>query len=134
MSTFINDITQADHAGQATPATVESFALGECPFDATVTEAEIVPSGPITGDNTNNRTFTLQNRGQAGAGTTVIATLQTNVAGGSWVANDSILMVLSGTATNLQVALGDVLAVNETVAGAGVAHPAFQVTVRGTRR
>jgi len=134
MSTYINDLAQADHGAQATPATTESFAVGECAFDATVTEAEIIPSGALTASDATNRTFTLRNKGATGAGTTVIATLTTNLAGGSWVANDAILMALSGTPGNLNVAAGDVLAVDETVASTGVAHPAMQVTVRGTRR
>ena len=134
MSSFINTLVQADHPAQVTPATTESFALGEVAFDATVTEVEIIPSGALTASDTANRVFTLQNRSTTGAGTTTIATLTTNLAGGSWVAHDALMMTLSPTPGNLNVAAGDVLSVIETVTGAGVAHPAMQCTVRGTRR
>jgi hypothetical protein len=43
-------------------------------------------------------------------------------------------MTLTTTATDLNVAAGDVLAVVETVAGTGAAHPNMQFTVRGARR
>jgi hypothetical protein len=63
-----------------------------------------------------------------------MASLTTNVAGGSWAAHDEILMTLDPTAANRNFSAGDVLAIVETVNGTGVAHPIMQVTARGTRR
>ena len=134
MSVHVQVIAAADHPAQGTAATTESFEVGEAQQDFTVTEVSILPNAALTADATNNRTFTLQNRGSGGSGTTVIATLVTDVAGGNWVAHDEKLMTLSGTAANLNVAQNDVLAVIETVGGTGVAHPALQCVVRGTRR
>jgi hypothetical protein len=134
MSVFVNVIAQADHPAQATAGTTENFDMGEAQFDGTVTEVSIIPNAALTADNTNNRVFTLQNRGSAGSGTTAMASLTTNVAGGSWVAHDEILMTLDPTAANRNFSASDVLAIVETVNGTGVAHPAMEVTVRGTRR
>jgi hypothetical protein len=49
--------------------------VGEAPFAGTVTNVTYTPEAAITGANTETRTFTLVNKGAAGAGTTVVATL-----------------------------------------------------------
>jgi hypothetical protein len=131
---FRTVLAEADHAAQATAATTESFVIGEAQINATATEVSIVPNAALTADATNNRTFTVTNTGQAGAGVVAVATLITNVAGGNWVAFDEKLMTMSGTAANLVINAGDVLSCVETVGGTGVAHPAFQIVVRGTQR
>lgn len=41
----------------------------------TINSVEFIPNWNLTGTNTNYRTLTLYNRGTAGAGTTVVATL-----------------------------------------------------------
>lgn len=134
MSVNILVVAQTDHDAQATAGTDETFGIGEAQFDATVSEISIIPDGALTGDNTNNRVFTVRNAGQNGLGTTVIGTLTTNVAAGNWVAFDELFIPLSGTPANLLVAAGDVLQCVETHGGTGVAHPRMQVTVRGTHR
>lgn len=133
-SPFVNIVAQVDHAAQATAATTETFSLGEAQFDGTLTEVSIVPDAAVTADNTNNRTFTVTNKGLTGVGTAVMATLVTNVAGGNWVAYDEKLMTISAVAADILFVSGDVLSIVETVGGTGVAHPKIQVTARGTRR
>src|SRR4051812_27873407 len=49
--------------------------VGEAPFAGTVTSVSYTPEAAITGANTEPPTFTLVNKGQSGAGTTVVATL-----------------------------------------------------------
>jgi hypothetical protein len=134
MSVHALVIAVTDHDAQATAGTTETFGVGEAQFDGTLTEVSIVPDGAVTADATNNRTFTLQNKGQSGVGTTVMATLVTNVGGGSWVALDEKLMTLTATAVDLNFVSGDVFAVVETVGGTGVAHPRLQLTMRGIHR
>lgn len=96
--------------------------LAEAPFAGTVTEATYAPDSAITGAATNNRTISIVNKGQDGTGTTVVATLQfvnaTNIA-----ASDEGSLTLSGTAANLVVAAGDVLAFVSTHVGTGIADP-----------
>jgi hypothetical protein len=115
-----------------TTGTAGDQTLGEAPYAGTVSDVSFTPEAAITGDNTNKRTFTLVNKGQAGAGSTVIATLDF-VTGVNGVAFDEKQFTLSGTAANLVVASGDILAVVEAVAGTGLANPGGLVQVEITR-
>jgi len=107
-------------------------AVTEAPFDATVTKCALVPEAAVTGDNTNTRTFTLVNKGQAGAGTTVVATLALTT-GVNLVAFDEKLFTLSAVAGATSVVAGDVLQLNEVVAASGLAHSGGRVVVEFTR-
>lgn len=82
----------------------------------------------ITGANTNTRSVSLVNKGQAGAGTTVIATLQFN-SGVNTTASDEKTITLSSTAADLVVAAGDVLQWQSTAVGTGIADPGGLVSV-----
>ena len=132
MSVFTPVLAEADLVA-AIAAAVPETTLGEVQMAATVTEVSIVSEAALTAADATARTLTLFNRGQAGVGTTVVATLVTNLAGGSWVANDEKLFTLSATPANLVVAQGDVLEVVETVASTGTARGTAKVVVRGTR-
>lgn len=107
-------------------------AVSEAPFDATVSYVSLIPEAAVTGDNTNTRTFTLVNKGQAGAGTTVVATLALPT-GVNLVAFDEKMFTLSVVAGATAVVSGDVLLVNEVVAGTGLAHSGGRVVVEFTR-
>jgi hypothetical protein len=107
-------------------------AVTEAPFDATVSKCALVPEAAVTGDNTNTRTFTLVNKGQAGAGTTVVATLALTT-GVNLVAFDEKLFTLSAVAGATSVVAGDVLQLNEVVAASGLAHSGGRVVVEFTR-
>jgi hypothetical protein len=106
--------------------------FGEAPFDGTVTRVAYMPSGTITGANTNSRTYTVTNQGQAGAGTTNVATLAM-VAGVNATGDDAKTIPLSGTAANLTVAAGDVLTFESTHVGTGIAEPGGTAIVEITR-
>jgi hypothetical protein len=106
--------------------------LGKAPFAGTVTAVTLVPEAAITGDNTNTRTLTLVNKGQTGAGSTVVATLAFTT-GVNGVAFDERAFTLSAVANATTVAEGDVLAVVEAVAGTGLAQPGGLVQVEITR-
>lgn len=106
--------------------------LGEAPFAATLTSASITPEAAITGDNTNTRTLTIVNKGAAGVGTTVMATLAFTT-GNNGVAFDEKQFVLSVVANATSVAEGDIIAVVEAVAGSGLANPGGLVQIELTR-
>src|SRR5678810_813840 len=74
MSVFVREVAKAD-LPVTTAAGVPETVLGEAQFDGTVTEVTIVAEAAMTGATATARTLTVYNRGQAGAGTTVIATL-----------------------------------------------------------
>jgi hypothetical protein len=134
MSVFVQKLAEADIPATAAASSVPETVLGEVPFDATVTEATIVSEAALTAADATARTLTIYNRGQAGAGTTVVATLVTNLAGGNWVANDEKSFTLTATTADRNVTAGDILECVETVAGAGTARANVKITVRGTRR
>lgn len=109
--------------------------LGQVPEDSNVAAIAYTPEANITGAaSPASRTLTLYNRGQSGAGTTVVGTLAF-IGGVNGVANDEIDFTLSGTATDLQCVEGDVLqVVSAPVGGTGLADPGGEVTVTLTRR
>lgn len=102
-------------------------AAASIPYDARVTRVDIVPRAAITANATNFSTFSLQNKGPQGSGSTVIATR-------TWAATNSVAgtkesMTLSGTPANLECKAGDLLQVVHGTGGTGLAMPAVNVLV-----
>lgn len=112
----------------AAAATVAASEAVEAPFDGTVTAVTYTPTATITGVATNNRTIQVVNRGQSGAGSTVVATL-TFGAGTNAAAFDETAVPLSGTPANLTVAAGDILEFRSSANGTGLADPGGRVAV-----
>lgn len=100
----------------------ETSTVCKAPFAGTVTAVSYVPDTAITGADTNTRKVALVNKGQSGAGSTQVASLQFN-SGTNGVAFDESALALSGTPANLVVAEGDVLALASTAVGTGLADP-----------
>lgn len=125
-------------SAQATiPATAAAVdydqTVAEAPFAGTVTAVTYTPEAAITGANTETRTFTLVNKGQAGAGTTVVATLAMT-SGVNGVAFDEKALTLSVVALATVVVAGDILAFVSTHSGStGLADPGGRVQVEFTR-
>jgi hypothetical protein len=130
MSAFATQIARADMPA-AIAAAVPETPLGEVNAPYTVTEVSIVSEAALTGATATARTLTIYNRGQAGAGTTVVATLAL-ITGVDLVANDKKLFTLSAVAGALTLAAGDALECVETVASTGTARGNCQLTVLGT--
>jgi len=107
--------------------------IGIAPFAGTVTGVRYIPTSVLTGADTNSRTANVYNRGQAGAGTTVVAS-KAFTAGVNAPANDGTDITLSGTGANLVVAAGDALDWESLhVGGTGLADPGGLVEVDITR-
>lgn len=96
--------------------------------EGVVSAVTFTPTAAITGAATNHRSITLVNKGQAGSGTTVIATLAFDN-GVNATANNETTVTLSGTAANLVVAAGDVLQWQSAAVGTGIADPGGLVNV-----
>jgi hypothetical protein len=96
--------------------------LGKAPFAGTVTAVTLVPEAAITGDNTNTRTLTLVNKGQTGAGSTVVATLAFTT-GVNGVAFDERAFTLSAVANATTVAEGGCDQRRGVVLGAHKTYP-----------
>lgn len=112
----------------ATVGNSDSDEIVVAEYNGTVTQVTYTPDGTITGAATNNRTVQLVNKGQSGAGSTVVASL--NFASGTnATAADEKTIPLSGTPANLIVAAGDVLEWQSNAVGTGIADPGGLVKV-----
>lgn len=115
-----------------TIAATTSTPILEAPFAGAVSGVQFTPAAAITGANTNTRKVELINKGLAGAGTTVMATLQFDAAVNG-VAFDEKDITLSVVANALNVVAGDILAWVSTAVGTGLADPGGRVQVAFTR-
>jgi hypothetical protein len=99
----------------------------------TVSAVNYVPSTVLTGANTESRTLVLVNKGQAGAGTTVVAT-KAFTSGVNAPADDVTAITLSVVAGATTVADGDVLVWQSNHVGStGLADPGGLALVEVTR-
>jgi hypothetical protein len=117
------------------PAAVGAESSGNvrAPFDGTVTGVTYVAAATMTGAATNNRTLSVVNRGQAGVGTTVVASLafvdNTVIA----TAYDEKALTLSVVAGATAVVAGDVLEFRSLHIGIGIAEPGGTAYIEITR-
>lgn len=105
-----------------------THTLGEVRRDGTVTSATLIPDTAITGAATHHRRVRVINKGADGTGTTIVAEL-IFINGVNAGVTDEKALTLSGTAANLEVAAGEVLAYESTHIGNGIADPGGVVQV-----
>lgn len=107
--------------------------LGKAPFAGVVTAITFIAAGLLTGADTNSRTVSVVNKGQNGAGATVIGS-KAFIATKNAPAFDETEITLSVTAANRNVAEGDVLAYTSTRVGTGLADPGgfVEITIKRT--
>lgn len=111
----------------------DTTTIGLAPFTGVVTAVTYVADTTLTGANTESRTLSLLNKGQAGSGTTAIAT-KAFTSGVNATAFDETAITLSVTAADLNVTEGDVLAFKSLHVGStGLADPGGTVFVTITR-
>jgi len=109
-----------------------STVAAVAPFDGTITAVTYTTPTAITGANTNSRTVALTNKGQAGSGTAVPATLAL-VSGVNTTASVPKTITLSSTASDLVVAAGDVLVWSSTHVGTGIADTGGLLSITFSR-
>lgn len=104
------------------------------PFAGVVSAVRYSAIAAVTGAaSPASRTVSLINKGQAGVGTTVVASLAL-LGGVNLVAYDEKDITLSATAADLVVAEGDILAWSTApVGGTGLVDPGGLVSVEFTR-
>ena len=104
----------------AATATAES-PFYRAPEAKTLSALYIVPGANVTANDTDYATITIKKRPATDYTTpATVATLVTNVAGGSWVAFTPKSL---GTLTNATLAAGDILTATIAKAGSGVTIP-----------
>ena len=109
-----------------------STVVGVAPYAGTVTAVTYVPITTITGADTNTRTVALTNKGQAGAGSTAVASLAL-ASGVNSTGADEKTITLNATAANLVLVAGDVLVWSSTHAASGLADTGGMVRVTVSR-
>lgn len=130
----ITERFQATIPASADAATGQDQTVAEAHVAGTVTSVTFTPEAAVTAHASNYRTYKLVNKGQAGAGTTAIATFATDtVTTDDLAAFDEKTIPLSSTAADLVVAAGDILVWVETTAASGVASPGGRVEVEIAR-
>ena len=111
----------------------EAYGLEVAPYAGTLAAASIVPLTVLTGANTESRTIQVFNRGQTGAGTTLMAS-KAFVSGTNAPVEDETTITLSATAADLIVAEGDVIEVKSLHVGVtGLAGPQFLARLQFSR-
>lgn len=118
--------------GEGTAGTDRSEVLARASIEGAVTRVTYTPRAGVVGADGNTRRVALINRGQAGAGATVIAELQFNN-GVNATAFDEKTVPLSATPANRNVAEGDVLEWLSDAVGTGLADPGGLVRIEITR-
>lgn len=128
MTAPLQKVIEADVPAVGTAGNDDDTIIGQAPFACTVTAVEYVPETAVTGAATNNRTVSLINKGQAGSGTTVVASL--NFASGvNAAAADEKAITLSVTPADLVLAAGDTLLWRSLHILTGIADPGGLVRV-----
>jgi len=128
-----SDKLQYNQPAISTVGNSDTSMLGEAPYDSTVVGVSYTPDANITGANTNTRLVRVVNRKADGSGTVVVASLQFN-SGVNAPAGDEKALTLSGTASDLLLNQGDILAFESNAVGTGIADPGGLVQVDISRR
>lgn len=115
-------VIEQDVPAVSTAGNDDDTVFAQAPFAGTVTAVQYVPEAAITGAATNNRTLSLINKGQAGSGTTVVASLNFGNGTNAAAFNERDI-TLSVTAADLVVAEGDTLMWRSLHIGTGIADP-----------
>lgn len=89
-----------------------------------LTALDIMPTGSVTASDTLYATITIKTRDGAGGGASTVATVVTNVAGGSWTAFTKKTM---GAITNGTFAANSVLTITIAKASTGTQLPSFVI-------
>jgi hypothetical protein len=110
----------------AASTTLTQQQIFRIPSGATVNKVTVTPFGAATANNTTYATVTVGYVDGVGSGGSVLATLLTNVAGGSWVALTTKDM---GAITSSAVPAGGVLYFSIAKASTGVQLPSFTICV-----
>lgn len=124
--------TLSAHADAVAAGSDATVALFRAPFDGTVTSVTYAADADITGANTNTRTLSVVNKKQNGNGSTTVASLAL-ASGNNCSDYDEAAITLSGTAANLTVAEGDILAFASIHAASGLADPGGLVSITISR-
>lgn len=102
--------------------------IGTVDQDCTISAVTYISQAAITGANTNNRTLSVINKGQAGSGSTSVAS-KNFASGTNAAAFDETTITNTVTTADLDAVAGDVLAFSSVHVGTGIADPGGVVEI-----
>jgi len=114
----------------AAAGTDYTYASFKAPWRLRVIEAVICPGAALTAADATANTYTRAKADGAGGAATTVASVVTDVAGGSWVADTFKLMTLSATDANRLVADGQIVTLKKTHLSTGTVTPASVLSLR----
>jgi hypothetical protein len=132
---FVKDLIGSHVAHMLVPSVAAADAtelhpIFIAPIKCVVLGVQIVPQAAVTGDNTDTKNLNILNAGADGSGSTEVANLDL-VTGTDLVANDAEDIPLNTTYDDgVELAEGDVLALQVEKVGNGVLLPDLLVEVK----
>jgi hypothetical protein len=111
----------------AASTTTTETAIGSIVEGSRIIGAYIVPDAAVTADAANYATITVSKRTSAGASKTTLATLLTDVAGGSWTQYARKEMTLTATTADRICGAGSTFTIEVAKAGTGVQLPVLTI-------
>lgn len=118
-----NQVIRVRIPAEATAGNADKWVIGRAEFDLKVVRVTWIPEAAVNGANTNNFTLAVINAGKNGAGTTAVTTTKTYASGTNSAARVAEAFALHATEANREVSRGDVIVLNRTVNGTGLASP-----------
>lgn len=115
-------VAQATIPVEATANAARSTPIFRAPANVTVTAVRWIPGAAVTGNTSNNFALQVVNKTNAGN----VTAIKTYATGTDSVAHTAESLTLS---TGVALAAGDVIALDRTITGTGLAGPAGMVEV-----
>lgn len=106
-----------------------STIVGTCPITGDVTSVKFIPNADKSGADTNTRTLTLYNDGQADGDSPVSVATFAMISGTDLDQGVASTFTLSATEANLDVTAGDVLRLSSDHASSGLTQPGGQIEI-----
>lgn len=115
--------------GNAAATLAETAIMSHVGSSRTIKRISITPTAGVTANDTDYATITLKKYDGAGGAAVTLATLVTNVAGGSWTALVPKAVTLSATGADLVVTNNNVFTITIAKASSGVVIPASVIVI-----
>lgn len=113
--------------GAAAADATEDFGLFAAAYDCILERVSWIPKAAVTGAATNHFTLEVENRLADDSGTAVLGTATTYASGTN--AAENVEEVLVDTGDNERISAGDVIVLQRTLVGTGLAMPEGVVSV-----
>lgn len=104
----------------------DNHNIWKAPFDSDVTKVSVVPNDDVTGDNTDNYILTVVNRGDDGSGTAELDDVEFATGTDE---EEGVERTLYESSEGYSMDAGEILDIERTISGSGLASPSYLVNV-----